>query len=95
MLFKIKIVGEVKVSPEIYRNDWRWRKSVPAGVHVIAVRKDIEAGTFDVTRDFAIRGYEPYLMGDPEEHRVYDTYAEALRAARRITAACEADPVNA
>ena len=94
-MFKIKIVAEVKVAPEIHRNDWGWRKSCPAGVHVIAVRKDIETGSFDVVRDFVIREHEPYLMGDPEEHKVYDTYAEALRAARRITAACEADPVDA
>jgi len=98
-MYKFKIVGEVKFHPSIVRNDWGWRKSSPAGVMFVAVRKDVATGTYDVQTDFVRDGLndKPYLnlMGDPEEQKVYDTYAEALSAARRITAAYEADPVLA
>ncbi|NDD53212.1 hypothetical protein EBZ39_04920 [bacterium] len=96
-MFKFKVVGEVKVAPVIRKNDWRWRNSTPAGAIVVAVRKDVEAGSYDVVSDFVCREHAPYLMGNSYEDKVYNTYTEALRAARRLVAKLEsaADPLGA
>jgi len=89
-MFKIKLVGEVKVHANIARNDWQWRRSMPECALFIAVRKDVEAESYDVV----VAGVDrfnptPNFRKDSEEHKVYDTYAEAFNAARRITATLE------
>jgi hypothetical protein len=56
----------------------------------IAVRKDVEAGSYDVVVSGVNRfNPEPDFRTDSEERKVYDTYPAALKAARRITARLE------
>jgi hypothetical protein len=89
-MFKVKIVGEVKVYANIDRNDWQWRRSTPEYTLFIGVRKDVEAGSYDVVVAGVNRfNSTPDFRTDSEEDKVYDTYAEALNAARRITAQLE------
>lgn len=74
-MFKIKIVGEV---------------STEGAVWLVAVRKDVEAGSYDVVLTVINRvNPRPNFRRDGEERKVYDTYAEALNAARKITAGLE------
>jgi hypothetical protein len=93
-MFKFKVVGEVKVRPDIRRNDWKWKNSTPSGTVFVGVRKDVEAGNFDVVQAFCRDEGEPDFYGDGYQHKVYDTYAEALAVARKLVLALEADPMG-
>jgi len=90
-MFRVKVVATVAIAPEIFRGDWRWNRSTPEGVVVIGVRKDVEAKSFHLVRDFVRPGdRSPAYVIVGEE--VYETYRAALRAARRLAARVEADP---
>lgn len=89
-MFKIKIVGEVKVHANIVRNDWQWRRSTPESTWFIAVRKDVEAGSFDVVKTVVNRfNPRPDFRKGGVKDRVYNTYTEALAAAQKLTAQLE------